>query len=339
MTACELLRVERKAMMDALHRESTLSDMFVEYLLARNIRYEADLVDQLFNSSEKRLARILLIRAHSGKEGMPETVVPKIIHQVLAEMMGTTRLRVSYFMNRFRKLGFIRYNGRHPGAPLTAERGSSRLGSATSELARRAYLANLAEIYDVDVGAQPGVVGEVEAVVIRIFKDHDPVGIPAPVIAETVVVGGDVEVEVVKPETLPIPSCQPKVMAAAKAAVEAAVFPRALDLIIAVAPAAVMSNPAVVGVHVRSVGVPFPVAIGAIFLGLAGFGATRAGTMFRDVLATVVMTIVIAMVTAFVPFLPKGWKSDEQHHHEKPKDSFHDNLRRHELSVADSLKQ
>jgi CRP/FNR family transcriptional regulator, cyclic AMP receptor protein len=111
MTDCELLRVEKQAMMDALHREHTFSDMFVAYLLARNIRYEEDLVDQLFNSSEKRLARVLLLLAHFGKEGMPETVVPKISQETLAEMVGTTRSRVSFFMNRFRKLGFIHYNG------------------------------------------------------------------------------------------------------------------------------------------------------------------------------------------------------------------------------------
>src|SRR5579864_6423379 len=111
MTDCELLRVEKKAMMAALHREHTFSDMFVAYLLARNIRYEEDLVDQLFNSSEKRLARVLLLLAHFGKDGIPETVVPKMSQETLAEMVGTTRSRVSYFMNRFRKLGFIHYNG------------------------------------------------------------------------------------------------------------------------------------------------------------------------------------------------------------------------------------
>src|SRR6058998_1796918 len=111
MTDCELLRVEKQAMMDALHREHTFSDMFVAYLLARNIRYEEDLVDQLFNSSEKRLARVLLMLAHFGKEGVPETVIPKISQETLAEMVGTTRSRVSFFMNRFRKLGFIHYNG------------------------------------------------------------------------------------------------------------------------------------------------------------------------------------------------------------------------------------
>ena len=111
MTDCALLRIDKKAMMDALHREHEISDMFVAYLLARNIRYEEDLVDQLFNSSEKRLARILLLLAHFGKEGKPETVVPKISQEVLAEMIGTARSRVSFFMNRFRKLGFIHYNG------------------------------------------------------------------------------------------------------------------------------------------------------------------------------------------------------------------------------------
>ena len=111
MTDCDLLRVDKKAMMEALHRERAFSDMFVAYLLARNIRYEEDLVDQLFNSSEKRLARVLLLLAHFGKEGIPETVIPKISQETLAEMVGTTRSRVSFFMNRFRKLGFIHYNG------------------------------------------------------------------------------------------------------------------------------------------------------------------------------------------------------------------------------------
>ena len=111
MTDCAVLRIDKKAMMEALHREHEFSDMFVAYLLARNIRYEEDLVDQLFNSSEKRLARILLLLAHFGKEGTPETVVPKISQETLAEMIGTTRSRVSFFMNRFRKLGFIHYNG------------------------------------------------------------------------------------------------------------------------------------------------------------------------------------------------------------------------------------
>ncbi len=111
MTDCAVLRIAKKAMMEALHREHQLSDLFVAYLLARNIRYEEDLVDQLFNSSEKRLARILLLLAHFGKEGKPETVVPKISQEMLAEMIGTTRSRVSFFMNRFRKLGFVDYSG------------------------------------------------------------------------------------------------------------------------------------------------------------------------------------------------------------------------------------
>jgi len=111
MTDCKLLRIDKKAMMEVLHREHAFSDMFVAYLLARNIRYEEDLVDHLFNSSEKRLARVLLMLARFGKEGVPETVVPKISQETLAEMVGTTRSRVSFFMNRFRKLGFIDYSG------------------------------------------------------------------------------------------------------------------------------------------------------------------------------------------------------------------------------------
>ncbi len=109
MTDCELMRIDKKAMMLALHRENTLSDLFTAYLLGRNIRYEADLVDQMFSSSEKRLARILMLLAHFGKEGKPETVIPKISQETLADMVGTTRSRVNFFMNRFRKLGFIDY--------------------------------------------------------------------------------------------------------------------------------------------------------------------------------------------------------------------------------------
>ncbi len=109
MTDCELLRIDKKAMMLALHREHALSDLFVAYLLGRNIRFEEDLVDQLFNSSEMRLARLLLLLAHFGKEGVPQTVIPKISQETLAEMIGTTRSRVSFFMNRFRKLGFLDY--------------------------------------------------------------------------------------------------------------------------------------------------------------------------------------------------------------------------------------
>ena len=110
-TDCAVLKIEKKAMLQALHREHAFSDLFVAYLLARNIRYEEDLVDQMFNSSEKRLARVLLMLARFGKEGAPETVLPKMSQETLAEMVGTTRARVSFFMNRFRKLGFIHYNG------------------------------------------------------------------------------------------------------------------------------------------------------------------------------------------------------------------------------------
>ena len=109
MTDCELLRIDKKAMILALHREQSFSDLFVEHLLTRNIRYEEDLVDQLFNSSEKRLARALLLLARFGKEGITETVIPKISQETLAEMVGTTRSRVSFFMNRFRTLGFVDY--------------------------------------------------------------------------------------------------------------------------------------------------------------------------------------------------------------------------------------
>jgi CRP-like cAMP-binding protein len=111
MIDCEVMRIDKKSMMDVIHRERAFSDMFVAYLLTRNIRYQEDLVDQLFNSSEKRLARILLLLAHFGKDGKPEVAIPKISQETLAEMVGTTRGRVSFFMNRFRKLGFIRYNG------------------------------------------------------------------------------------------------------------------------------------------------------------------------------------------------------------------------------------
>jgi CRP/FNR family transcriptional regulator, cyclic AMP receptor protein len=109
MTDCEILRIDKKAMILALHREQTFSELFVAYLLARNIRYEEALVDQLFNSSEKRLARVLLLLAHFGKKGIPQAVIPKISQETLAEMIGTTRSRVSFFMNRFRKLGFLDY--------------------------------------------------------------------------------------------------------------------------------------------------------------------------------------------------------------------------------------
>jgi len=111
MTDCSVMKIDKKSMMEVLHREHAFSDMFVACLLARNIRYEEDLVDQLFNSSEKRLARVLLLLAHFGKEGKPEAVIPKMSQETLAEMIGTTRSRVSFFMNRLRKLGFIDYDG------------------------------------------------------------------------------------------------------------------------------------------------------------------------------------------------------------------------------------
>src|SRR6187551_2131592 len=108
---CSLLRIDKEAMLLVLHQEPTFAELFMAYLLAHTIRIEEDLVDQLFNSSEKRLARVLLLLAHFGKEGKPETVIAKISQETLAEMIGTTRSRVSFFMNKFRKLGFIDYNG------------------------------------------------------------------------------------------------------------------------------------------------------------------------------------------------------------------------------------
>jgi CRP/FNR family transcriptional regulator, cyclic AMP receptor protein len=111
MTACELLRIDKKPMMEALRRDRSLSDLFLTFLLARNVRSEEDLVDQLFNSSEQRLARLLLLLARFGSQSVPETVLPKISQQTMADMIGTTRSRVSFFMNRFRKLGFIDYKG------------------------------------------------------------------------------------------------------------------------------------------------------------------------------------------------------------------------------------
>jgi CRP-like cAMP-binding protein len=110
MSDCVLLHVEKTAMMLAMSREPQLSAMFVKYLLKRNIRYQDDLIDQLFNSSEKRLARVLLLMAHFGKQGVSEMMIPRLSQETLAEMVGTTRSRVSFFMNRFRKLGFINYD-------------------------------------------------------------------------------------------------------------------------------------------------------------------------------------------------------------------------------------
>jgi CRP/FNR family cyclic AMP-dependent transcriptional regulator len=112
MSECLIVRLARSAMIRMLHDEPAFSELFVAHLLSRNIRVEADLVDQLFNSSEKRLARVLLLLANFGKEGKPEAVIPNITQETLAEMIGTTRSRVSFFMNKFRKLGFIEYNGK-----------------------------------------------------------------------------------------------------------------------------------------------------------------------------------------------------------------------------------
>ena len=109
MSVCDVLHVEKKAMVQAMGREPKLSALFLKYLLKRNIRYQDDLIDQLFNSSEKRLARILLLMAHFGTEGVSEMSIPRLSQETLAEMVGTTRSRVSFFMNRFRRLGFINY--------------------------------------------------------------------------------------------------------------------------------------------------------------------------------------------------------------------------------------
>ena len=111
ITPCTLLKIGRKEMVRVIHDEHAFSDVFVSFLLARTMRIQEDLVDQLFNSSEKRLARVLLLLAQFGKAGKPTTTIPKISQEALAEMIGTTRSRVSFFMNRFRKLGFIQYNG------------------------------------------------------------------------------------------------------------------------------------------------------------------------------------------------------------------------------------
>lgn len=112
ITGCTALKIQRSEMLRVMHEEHAFSDMFVSYLIARSMRIQADLVDQLFNSSEKRLARILLLMAEFGQPGEPEKLIPSISQETLADMIGTTRSRVSFFMNRFRKLGFIEYNGR-----------------------------------------------------------------------------------------------------------------------------------------------------------------------------------------------------------------------------------
>jgi len=111
MTACSCIRVDKRVMTRPLHERGTFSEEFMAYLLSRNIRIEADLVDQLFNSSEKRLVRALLLLAQYGKEGQPQPIVPQISQETLATLIGTTRSRVSHFMNKFRQLGFIEYNG------------------------------------------------------------------------------------------------------------------------------------------------------------------------------------------------------------------------------------
>ena len=111
MSNCSVMRLERSEVVRTLREQPSFSELFVAHLLSRNIRIEEDLVDQLFNSSEKRLARVLLLLANFGKEGTPQKVIPKMSQETLAEIIGTTRSRVSFFMNRFRKLGFIEYNG------------------------------------------------------------------------------------------------------------------------------------------------------------------------------------------------------------------------------------
>ncbi len=111
MSECSIMRIKKATMVSMLHDEPTFSELFLRHVLFRNIRIEEDLVDQLFNSSEKRLARVLLLLANFGKEGTPELVIPHMSQETLAEIIGTTRSRVSFFMNRFRKLGFIHYNG------------------------------------------------------------------------------------------------------------------------------------------------------------------------------------------------------------------------------------
>jgi CRP-like cAMP-binding protein len=112
ITACSALRISREEMIRVMHQEHQFSDLFLKFLLARSMRSQADLIDQLFNSSEKRLARILLLMAEYGEPGEPETLIPPISQETLAEMIGTTRSRVSFFMNRFRQLGLVEYNGR-----------------------------------------------------------------------------------------------------------------------------------------------------------------------------------------------------------------------------------
>jgi len=147
ITACATLRISREEMIRVMHLQHSFSDLFLKVILERSMRIQADLVDQLFNSSEKRLARILLLMAEFGKPGEPEQYIPKISQETLAEMIGTTRSRVSFFMNRFRKLGFIEYNGRikvHKSLlnAVLLDRmhdGNPKRPSVPSKLARRAY--------------------------------------------------------------------------------------------------------------------------------------------------------------------------------------------------------
>jgi len=111
ITECAVMRIDKEAMMEVIHREPAFSELFIAHLLTQNTRYQEDLIDHLFNSSEKRLARILLLLAHFGKDGRREVTIPKISQEALAQMVGTTRGRVNFFMNRFKRLGFVRYNG------------------------------------------------------------------------------------------------------------------------------------------------------------------------------------------------------------------------------------
>jgi CRP-like cAMP-binding protein len=111
MSECSVMKIKKEDAVAVLHLQPTFTELFLRYVLSRNIRIEEDLMDQMFNSSEKRLARVLLLLANFGKEGIPEPVIPKISQETLAEIVGTTRSRISFFMNRFRELGFIEYNG------------------------------------------------------------------------------------------------------------------------------------------------------------------------------------------------------------------------------------
>ena len=134
-----IVRIEKEAMVRALRDEPTFSQLFMAYLLSRNVQIEADLVDQLFNSSEKRLARVLLLLAHFGKDGKMEPVIPHINQEILAARVGTTRSRINYFMNKFRKLGFIEYNGSIEGALVAPQRDRPRLAAADRRNAKASH--------------------------------------------------------------------------------------------------------------------------------------------------------------------------------------------------------